>query len=124
MDVFAALADPIRRRILRRLAAGPARVVDLAAEHPVSRPAISRHLRVLGDAGLVRAEDVGRERHYHLDPGPLAEVASLVDELAPRRPPIAERHLDALATEVRRTARDRRRGRRTSTDAHPQEETA
>lgn len=119
MDVFAALADPIRRDLLVRLAVGPARVVDLSAAHPVSRPAISRHLRVLGEAGLVRATDHGRERHYELDPRPLAEVSSFVDRLAPRRAPISDRHLDALETEARRTARDRRR-----TPTHDEEQTA
>jgi len=108
VDVFAALADPIRRDLLRRLSGGACRVVDLAAVHPVSRPAISRHLRILRDAGLVRATDHGRERHYALDPEPLAEVRELVNGLTARRPPVSDRHLDALATEVRRTVRDRR----------------
>jgi DNA-binding transcriptional ArsR family regulator len=67
MDAFAALPDPVRRDLVRRLAAGPARVVDLAADHPVSRPAISKHLRLLTEAGLATAEDRGRERHYRLD---------------------------------------------------------
>jgi DNA-binding transcriptional ArsR family regulator len=109
VDVFAALADPIRRDLLLRLSGGACRVVDLAAVHPVSRPAISRHLRILSDAGLVRATDHGRERHYALDPEPLADVRELVDSLTARRPPISDRHLDALATEVRRAVRDRRR---------------
>lgn len=115
MDVFAALADPVRRQLLRQLVVGPARVVDLAEAHPISRPAISRHLRVLGDAGIVRATDRGRERHYVLDPTPLTEVRDLLDALAPRRTPISGQHLDALETEVRRTTRDRRR--RATTDA-------
>ena len=110
VDVFDALADPIRRDLLLRLAGGACRVADLAAVHPVSRPAISRHLRILSDAGLVRATDHGRERHYALDAEPLAEVRQLVDGLIARRPPISDRHLDALATEVRRAVRDRRRG--------------
>ena len=59
MDPFAALADPVRRQLLDRLARGPARVVDLAADHAISRPAISRHLRVLGEAGLVAGERPG-----------------------------------------------------------------
>uniref|UniRef100_UPI0011BAA62E metalloregulator ArsR/SmtB family transcription factor n=1 Tax=Escherichia coli TaxID=562 RepID=UPI0011BAA62E len=59
MDPYAALADPVRRALLRQLAAGPARVVDLAAAHPISRPAISRHLRLLGEAGLVAADSHG-----------------------------------------------------------------
>ncbi len=106
MDVFDALADPIRRSLLQRLAGGPARVVDLAAEHPVSRPAISRHLRVLGDAGLVRATELGRERHYEFDPAALGEVHRYLDRLRPP-PPLSEHHLDALDTEVRRTRRQR-----------------
>ena len=113
MDVFEALADPVRRAILRRLAAGPARVVDLAAAHPISRPAISRHLRVLAGAGLVVGQDRGRERHYRLDTAPLGDVRDLLaalDAAAPtRRPPVAESALDALETEVHRTVRDRRR---------------
>lgn len=114
VDVFSALADPIRRELLIRLSEGAARVVDLSAAHTVSRPAISRHLRVLSDAGLVRAMDQGRERHYELDPGPLANVGALVDRLVTGRQLISERHLDALETEVRRTARDRRQAREPS----------
>ncbi|WP_285106360.1 metalloregulator ArsR/SmtB family transcription factor [Promicromonospora sp. MEB111] len=110
MDVFGAIADPIRRELLLRLADGPARVVDLAAEHAVSRPAISRHLRVLSDAGLVRGTDDGRERRYALDPGPLSEVGALIGALTASRAPVTAGHLDALGTEVRRAARDRRRG--------------
>ena len=73
MDVFAAIADPVRRDLLRTLSAGSARVVDLAAGRPISRPAVSKHLRVLAEAGLVVAEDVGRERHYRARPdGPAA----------------------------------------------------
>lgn len=61
-DPFEALSDPTRREILRILSAGDRRVVDVAAELPISRPAVSRHLRVLKDAGLVteRAEGTGR----------------------------------------------------------------
>ncbi|MGL5908372.1 MAG: ArsR/SmtB family transcription factor [Phycicoccus sp.] len=104
MDPFAALADPVRRDLLRRLAAGPARVVDLAADHPISRPAVSRHLRVLTDAGLVAAEDHGRERHYALDRTGLAPVQRLLDALR-QRVPVPESALDALELEVRRTVR-------------------
>jgi DNA-binding transcriptional ArsR family regulator len=107
VDVFRAIADPIRRELLLRLAEAPARVVDVAASHRVSRPAISKHLRILSDAGLVRAVDQGRERHYSLDTAPLAEVGELLGALTTRQPPISDRHLDALATEVRSAARDR-----------------
>ena len=84
MDVFAALADPVRRDLVRRLASGPARVVDLAAEHPISRPAISKHLRLLTEAGLASAEDRGRERHYRLDRTGLSSVRDFLAELRPR----------------------------------------
>ncbi len=108
MDPFAALADPVRRGLLRALAAGPARVVDLAAPHPVSRPAISKHLRLLTEAGLASVEDRGRERHYALDRSGLAPVAQLLHELRPA-PPFADAVLDGLDLEVRRTVRERTR---------------
>ncbi len=105
MDVFAALADPVRRDLVHRLAAGPARVVDLAADHPISRPAVSKHLRLLTAAGLTSAEDRGRERHYRLEPAGLAPVHDLLGALG--TPPVAESALDALDLEVRRTVRER-----------------
>ena len=121
MDAFEALADPVRRGIVLRLAGGPQRVADLAAEHPVSRPAVSRHLRVLGEAGLVTGEDRGRERHYRLEPEGLRPVADLLIALGSPVPPITERAFDALDLEVRRAGRDRR-----TTPPHPtsQEDTA
>ena len=68
MDPFAALADPVRRGLLRAIAARPARVVDLAAAHPISRPAISKHQRLLTEAGLHKAAadpvDVGALARY------------------------------------------------------------
>ncbi len=111
MDAFESISDPLRRDLLRQLAAGPARVVDLAAAYEVSRPAVSRHLRLLTDAGLASAEDRGRERHYRLEPGPLHEVRRFLDDLdmAPAAPPrFSEGVLDALETEVHRTRRDHR----------------
>jgi len=70
-DVFRAIADPTRRAILDRLRAGPAPVNALAASFSSSRPAISKHLRILRDAHLVREERRGRERVYQLQPMPL-----------------------------------------------------
>jgi DNA-binding transcriptional ArsR family regulator len=118
MDAFAALADPVRRDLLRRLARGPARVVDLAAEHPISRPAVSKHLRLLTEAGLASADDRGRERHYRAVLEGLAPVRTLLEELTAPTPPIAERMLDGLELEVRRTGRERR-----ATQTTHQEET-
>jgi len=106
VDGFEALGDPIRRDLLRQLAAGPARVVDLTAAYDVSRPAVSRHLRLLTEAGVTSAEDRGRERHYRLEPAGLEPVRRLLDEIA--SPRIGADALDALDTEVRRTRRERR----------------
>jgi DNA-binding transcriptional ArsR family regulator len=108
VDVFSALADPIRRALLEQVAAGPARVVDLAADHPISRPAVSKHLRVLTESGLVVAHDHGRERHYALVPGALGPVVGFLEGLALGGSPVTTHVLDALDTEVRRAGRDRR----------------
>ena len=118
MDVFAALADPVRRDLVARLSRRTARVVDLAAEHEISRPAISRHLRLLAEAGLVTAEDRGRERHYRVD---WAGVDAVSDWLAALEPParFTESVLDGLDLEVRRTTRERRGTR--PTDTTPEE---
>lgn len=107
MDTFAALADPVRRSLLCELASGARRVVDLAEGRPISRPAVSRHLRLLAEAGLVEAEDRGRERHYALRPAALRPVTRLIEQLT--SPGLLTTNaLDALDTEVRRVARDRR----------------
>ena len=74
VDVFSALANPVRRQILVQLRRGPRAVNDLAGAFDVGRPAVSEHLQVLRRARLVREEPRGRERYYHLDPRPLAEV--------------------------------------------------
>lgn len=64
IDPWYALADPTRRRVFSRVAAGPCSVTEIARELPVSRPAVSQHLRVLLDAGLVDVRRQGRERRY------------------------------------------------------------
>jgi DNA-binding transcriptional ArsR family regulator len=117
MDIFGALADPVRRSLLAELAAEPRRVVDLAATRPISRPAVSKHLRLLREAGAVTVTDRGRERYYALDRTSLAPVSSYVASLTSS--PISEHALDALETEVRRTSRERRRPA-----PHQHEETA
>ena len=73
-DVYRAIADPTRRAILDRLRSGPAPVNALALDFSQSRPAISRHLRVLRTAHLVR------ERRYSLEPEPLHDVAQWIEE--------------------------------------------
>lgn len=108
--MFAALADPVRRSLLDDLRSGPQRVTDLAAGRPISRPAVSKHLRLLLEAGAVTVSDHGRERRYALHPAGLVPVATYVARLAAARPgPVTEQALDALETEVRRTSRERRR---------------
>ena len=79
-DVFNAVADPTRRAILDRLRMGPAPVNDLASGFRVSRPAISKHLRVLRSAKLVREKKDGRQRIYQLEPDRIQEVARWAEE--------------------------------------------
>ena len=74
-----ALGDPTRLAILERLTDGPSAVVDLARELPVSRPAVSQHLRVLKEAGLVIDQAVGNRRIYRVDPDGLAGVRDQLD---------------------------------------------
>lgn len=78
VDVFQAIADPTRRRLLERLREGERSVTELAAPFPVSRPAISQHLRVLREAGLVSERRVGRERRYRLEAASLRRVSEWV----------------------------------------------
>ena len=73
-DAWAALGDPTRRTIFERLADRPLAVVELARELPVSRPAVSQHLRVLKDAGLVVDQPVGTRRIYRVDQHGLAAL--------------------------------------------------
>ena len=79
VDVFAALANPVRREILMRLRRGPRGVGDLTQGFDISRPAVSEHLQVLRKARLIREEPRGRERYYHLDPRPLSEVEAWLE---------------------------------------------
>jgi DNA-binding transcriptional ArsR family regulator len=74
-----ALGDPTRREVFELVAARPRAVGELAAELPVSRPAVSQHLRVLKEAGLVRDEAVGARRIYQLHPEGVAELRSYLD---------------------------------------------
>ena len=96
--VFMALSDPTRREVLRRLADGPANPTELAGELPVSRQAVSKHLEVLREAGLVAGSRDGREHRYHLTPGPMADAASWMAEVGSRW----DRRLDRLRRQFER----------------------
>jgi DNA-binding transcriptional ArsR family regulator len=78
---LAALGDPTRQAIIRRLATGPQPVGELADHLPVTRPAVSQHLKVLKDAGLVHDERDGTRRLYRLDPQGLEAVRDSIDDL-------------------------------------------
>jgi DNA-binding transcriptional ArsR family regulator len=101
--VFEALADPTRLRLVELLAEGERSAGELASAFTVSRPAVSRHLRVLREAGLVRARSEAQRRVYGLDPAPLAELDAW---LAAYRPFWRER-LDLLEQHLRRTREER-----------------
>ena len=74
-----ALGDPTRRRVFELLRPGPRSVGELAGELPVSRPAVSQHLRVLEDAGLVTHRRQGTRNHYELDSAGVRELRDWVD---------------------------------------------
>nr|WP_006345105.1 metalloregulator ArsR/SmtB family transcription factor [Streptomyces sp. SID5473]EIF94020.1 transcriptional regulator [Streptomyces tsukubensis NRRL18488] len=104
-EVTSAIADPVRRDILMMLRGTALTAGEIARHFPISRPAISRHLRVLRESGLVHDELTGTRRLYRLDPAALAELAEWIAVL---RAPVGWGHrLDALETEVRRTRRER-----------------
>lgn len=74
VDVFRAVADPTRRALLDRLRNSHLTVTDLAGPFDMTQPAVSQHLRILLGAGLVDVEQLGRQRFYRLNAGPLREV--------------------------------------------------
>jgi DNA-binding transcriptional ArsR family regulator len=80
-STLAALADPTRRAVFERLVDGPRSVSEVAAALPVSRPAVSQHLKHLKDAGLVSEERAGTRRIYRADPKALGELRAYVDRL-------------------------------------------
>jgi DNA-binding transcriptional ArsR family regulator len=80
VEAIAALADPTRRAVFERLRRGPKPVVEIARGLPVSRPAVSQHLRVLKDAGLVTERREGTRHFYSVDGDGLAELREYFDE--------------------------------------------
>ncbi len=103
--VLQALSDESRRTVLEALRGGPATVGELAALLPIARPGVSRHLRVLREAGLVEVRQEAQWRYYSLSPEPLAEV----DDWLGHYRALWRQRLDALHTEVSRGTRMRRR---------------
>ena len=102
-----AIADPVRREILLMLRAEPLSAGQVADRFANSRPAVSRHLRVLREAGLARDTADGRRRVYTLVTAPLDELAGWLGRLT--APAGWHHRIDALETEVYRTRRERRR---------------
>jgi DNA-binding transcriptional ArsR family regulator len=102
--VLRALADESRRMMLKTLTGGPATAGELAALLPIARPGVSRHLRVLREAGLVEVRHEAQRRVYSLRPEPLAEI----DEWLGQYRALWEQRLDALHTEIARGKHERR----------------
>jgi DNA-binding transcriptional ArsR family regulator len=99
-----AVADESRRAMLAALTEGPATAGELAALLPIARPGVSRHLRVLREAGLVEVRQDAQRRVYSLRPQPLADI----DEWLGQYRALWEQRLDALHTEIARGKRERR----------------
>jgi DNA-binding transcriptional ArsR family regulator len=81
LDAFGAIAHPVRRHIVTKLVGGPKPVRDLAIDLPISRPAVSQHLRLLLEVGVVSKERSGRENRYRLHPERLDEVRTWLAQL-------------------------------------------
>ena len=96
MDIFDALATDSRRQILQRLLNGPCAVSDIVAQTAMSQPVVSKHLKILRDADLVRVQPQGQQRLYQLNPAPLM---ALDEWLMPYRQFWSER-FDALAAHL------------------------
>src|SRR6476469_1895933 len=96
-SALAALADPTRRQVFERLRSGPQAVGAIARGMPVSRPAVSQHLRVLKEAGLVADRPEGTRRVYHIDPQGLGALRAWLDQFW-------DQALAAFATEVENQA--------------------
>jgi DNA-binding transcriptional ArsR family regulator len=101
-SALAALADPTRRAVFERLRRGPASVGEVASDLPVSRPAVSQHLKALKQAGLVIDRADGARRVYHIDPDGLGELRRWLDEFW-------DDALEAFKNDVEKTRKTQRR---------------
>lgn len=100
MDTFTALAEPTRRSLLQQLGDGPKTVGELTEAVGLSQPAVSKHLRVLKDADLVRVRPDGQHRWYDVNPEPLQEIGEWLEpfrKLWASRLDRLEQHLDSAA---------------------------
>ena len=102
VNALAALADPTRRRIFERLRSGPQAVGALARKMPVSRPAVSQHLKVLKEAGLVADRPDGTRRVYYIDPDGLGALRAWVDQFWDRALENFQAELELRANEERK----------------------
>ena len=98
---FVALSDPTRRAVFEKLAGGPRAVGDIARGLPVSRPAVSQHLKLLKEAGLVTDRSEGTRRIYQIDPAGLGAMRAWLDQFW-------DSALAAFAAEVERTEKERK----------------
>ena len=108
MPAFAALADDTRMQIVEALAADDRSVSELVELFPISQPAISRHLRLLREAGVVSVEPNGKQRIYRLNPASLTELSGW----AARLQRTWEARFDALGEHLDRMAEEKAHGRR------------
>jgi DNA-binding transcriptional ArsR family regulator len=105
MNLLSVLADPVRREIIGLLHQQPLSAGEVAAHFEISRPAISRHLRLLRESGLVTVEESGRRRVHRFDPAPLRELDIWLEQYRD----LWVNRFEALETEVHRTRRERER---------------
>ena len=103
--VFGALSDPTRRRILERLARGPMTVGEISAGFSISQPGISKHVRVLEDAGLLKREVIGRVHHCRLDSAALNGASSWLE----RQRTFWNATLDRLDTYLQSTSKRKKK---------------
>jgi DNA-binding transcriptional ArsR family regulator len=104
-NLLLALSDQSRRTMLEELSRGPATVNELASILPIARPGVSRHLRVLREAGLVAVHKDAQRRVYSLQPQPLAELDGWLDQYRQ----LWQHRMDALHTEIARRKHNRRK---------------
>ena len=115
MEIFEVLADPVRRHIVELLAGGPRTAGEIGEEFDISRPAVSRHLRVLRESGVLSCRPEAQRRVYSLSPASFEAAEAWIDRC--RR--TWEKHLDALELELQNPPNRRKTRERTRKDRKP-----